>query len=172
MNRNTFKKILLAHKDNIYHHAYYFSGNREDAEDITQDAFIKLWKHRKRVKKESVIPWLLKVTRNLCIDYQRKRRETGFIDSCCEDSLYDRDPGPEQCAVDKDALATVMRVMDQLPEVLKSILIMRDIQDFKYSDIAVAMDIPLNSVKVYLHRGRKLLMKKLNSLKNELTIGV
>lgn len=172
MNRNAFKKILLKHKDVIYNHAYYFSGNREDAEDITQDAFIKLWKHRKRVKNDSVIPWLLKVTRNLCIDYQRKRRETSIIDVCCEDTLFDRDPGPEQCVVDKDALANVMRVIDQLPEVLKSILIMRDIQDFKYSDIAVAMDMPLNSVKVYLHRGRKLLMKKLNSLKSELTIGV
>ena len=167
MRQTKFKKIVNVHKDLIYSQAYYFTGNKEDAEDISQEVLIKLWHHFKGLKKNAVKAWLLTVTRNLCIDYNRKKREILLDDSKDEsenivwETLADPQSNPEKEAINSDLLENITRIINKLPEKMRSIVIMRDIQDLQYSLIAEIMDLPLNSVKVNLHRGRKLLSEKL-----------
>ncbi len=166
MKKTHFKKTALKYKDLVYSQAYYFTNNREDAEDITQEVLMKLWRHIEKIERSYVKAWLLRVTRNLCIDYSRRKKEHSLEYQSMESDgeqlseLIDPKTNPEMDAVNKDSLETVLKMVNQLPEKMRSIIIMRDIQDLSYNLIAEAMDLPINSVKVYLHRGRKYLMKK------------
>ena len=161
MKRLQFKNIVADNKNLIYNQALYFTANREDAEDITQEVLIKLWHNMDKIKRNSLKAWVLKVTRNLSIDYSRRRKEQPLENK--NDLLIDLQANPEKEAINADLMEKIMRVINQLPEKMRSIVIMRDIQDLKYRVIAETMKLPLNSVKVYLHRGRKLLLKNLSN---------
>ena len=69
-----YKKLVNENKDLVYNQAYYYTGSREDAEDITQEVFIRLWDRMDEVKPGIRKFWILRVTKNLCIDYQRKKK--------------------------------------------------------------------------------------------------
>lgn len=176
MGQNQFINIVNDYKDLIYNQAYYFTNNKQDAEDITQDVFIKLWHNLPEIKKRFIKSWIIKVARNTCIDFIRKKKENISIiqdndeeDIPFEEILIDIRPNPEQKAISNEINENVTRLISLLPDKMRSIIIMKDIQDLKYDFIAQTMDLPLNSVKVYLHRGRKLLLKYfLSRFKDEL----
>lgn len=173
MKKTHFKKTALKYKDLVYSQAYYFINNREDAEDITQEVMMKLWRQIENIERSYVKAWLLRVTRNLCIDYSRRRRDYSLDDQNMESDgvqiaeLIDPQANPEKEAINRDSLENVLKILNQLPEKMRNIVIMRDIQDLTYNLIAEAMDLPINSVKVYLHRGRKYLMKKYSDIENQ-----
>jgi RNA polymerase sigma-70 factor (ECF subfamily) len=161
-----FQHMVRQHKDSIYTQAYYFTGNKEDAEDITQEVLLRLWHHLNTVKGKAVKSWLMKVTRNVCIDHSRRHGEQSLsefkpdtqrqIMNRASDCQHD----PEQIMIADDLLQQGLK---QLPENFRHIVIMREIQDHPNSLIAETMDLPLNTVKVYLHRGRKLLAQFLKT---------
>jgi len=168
MKKNLFKKNVAQYKDLIFSQAYYFTGNADDAADVTQDVLLKLWNFQERLGPDSVKSWLLKVTRNMCIDRSRRHNETAAsrlsYDAEEQQSLLDPasdDLNPEQMAIEMDLKNKLFLAIQKLPPKIKDVIIMREIHDQKYEDIAAAMDIPLNSVKVYLHRGRKMLFNYL-----------
>lgn len=169
MKKIRFKKLINKYKNLVYNQAFYFTSNHEDAEDISQEVFLKLWNHLDSVKTATAKSWLLKVTRNACIDYSRKKREQSFTEISdnqgneLEKLLLDQtNLNPEIQAIQNNLMDNIEKVLNQLPEKIRSIVIMRDIQDQQYEIIAKTMDIPLNTVKVYLHRGRKFLSEYIN----------
>ncbi|MFZ5517860.1 MAG: RNA polymerase sigma factor [Candidatus Zhuqueibacterota bacterium] len=168
MKKNLFNKNVAQYKDLIFSQAYYFTGNTDDAADVTQDVLLKLWNYQERIEPNAVKSWLLKVTRNLCIDLSRRRNELPAsrlgANADEQESLLDQAPdetNPEQIAIQMDLKDKLFQAIQTLPPKIKDAIIMREIHDQKYEDIAAAMDIPVNSVKVYLHRGRKMLFKYL-----------
>jgi len=168
MKKTKFKIYVSQYKDLIYSQAYYFTKNTEDAQDITQDVLIKLWHYLDNIPRKSAKAWLLKVTKNLCIDHSRRKMElaSSEITGSSEGEqfkLKQQDYGlnPEQETINMDSKDKIMRAINKLPEKIRNIIIMREIQDLKYDDIAAALEIPINSVKVYLHRGRRLLLEEL-----------
>lgn len=168
MKQTQFKIYVAQFKDQIYSQAYYFTGNSEDARDITQDVLIKLWHHVDKISQPSLKSWLLTVTKNLCIDFSRKKREVTAAVLSGEsseetfqfDSLSDA-ANPEHELLRQDAQRLLLAAIHRLPEQIKNVIILREIQDQKYEDIAQILELPLNSVKVYLHRGRKMLFEYL-----------
>ena len=134
---------------------------------------MKLWRHIIKIDGSFVKAWLLRVTRNLCIDYGRRRKEhsleeqSALSDRIAVSELIDPHANPEADAIHKDSLENVLKLVNQLPEKMRSIVIMRDIHDLTYNLIAEAMDMPVNSVKVYLHRGRKQLMQKYSDYESQ-----
>ena len=86
MRNMKFKKIVREYKNLVYNQAWYFTGNSDDAADITQDVLLKLWNHLDRVKISSAKSWLLKVTRNVCVDFSRKKREQCFSEFEADES--------------------------------------------------------------------------------------
>lgn len=160
MNRRHFPKLAQQHQVLVYNQAYYFTGNREDAEDITQDVLLKFWHHLDTLEHQAVKAWLLKVTRHACIDHCRRAREVSLSEFEPEQQqqmlnrLSDPDSTPEQITISTDVLR---QGIQQLPEQFRSIVILREIQDLPYALIADTMELPVNTVKVYLHRGRALL---------------
>jgi len=168
MKKTLFKKNVAQFKDLIYSQAYYFTGNSEDAADITQEVLLKLWNYLERIQQNAVKSWLLKVTRNQCIDYSRRKRElaVSFVAHNSEENEYplnrmDEGLNPEQNAINQDLKDKISFAIHKLPPKIKNVIILREIHDLKYEDIASSMEIPTNSVKAYLHRGRKLLFKYL-----------
>jgi RNA polymerase sigma-70 factor (ECF subfamily) len=163
MNMKTlrFQHVVQQHKDLGDNQAYYFTGNKEDAEeDITQEVLLKLWRHLDAVKGRAVKSWLMKVTRNVCIDHSRKHREQSLseFESDTQRQIMNRasdcQDDPEQITISDDLLQQGLK---QLPEHFRHIVIMREIQDHPYHLIAETMGLPLNTVKVYLHRGQFIL---------------
>lgn len=168
MKKTQFKKHVARYKDLVYSQAYYFTGNAEDAADITQEVLLKLWHNMDKISSASMKCWLLKVTRNLCIDYSRRKKELAFSlitnqsdDGEFELSCVDDGMNPEQDVINMDLKDQILNAIQKLPPKIKNVIIMREINDLKYEDIASSMDIPINSVKAYLHRGRKLLFNYL-----------
>ena len=165
MKKTQFKKLVARYKDIVYSHAYYFTGNNDDAADITQEVLLKLWHHLDKIAPGAMKSWLLKVTRNLCIDCSRQKREIAFStmtnSAKFELEQIDASLNPEEETINIDAKDRILNAIQKLPPKIKDVIIMREIHDLKYEDIAASMDIPINSVKAYLHRGRKLLVNYL-----------
>ena len=105
------------------------------------------------------------MTRNLCIDYSRRKKVQYFDENeyqnSISDTIIDDEANPEKQLIKDDLKENIERAINLLPEKIRSIIIMREIQDLKYELIAETTGLPLNSVKVYIHRGRRLLFKNL-----------
>ena len=145
-----FRRLCQEHRDRIYTFAFYYMGNREDAEDITQEVLFRLWHHGLRMDDESAAAWLTRVARNACLDALRQRSRYRSVVST-------QDPEPVLAveADDVDLRRQLEAALTRLESPLREIVIMREIQGLSYREISQSLKLPLNTVKVYLHRGRR-----------------
>lgn len=164
VNLLQYERQVHRHQDRVYGFARYLLGDPEEARDVTQEVLLRLWHHREAVEEDRLTGWLLRVTRNACIDALRKRRTYQDLvraDAERVGQAASRTPDPEaatEAALFREALERALR---QLPEPQRSIVILREIQDCTYEQISEALALPLNTVKVYLHRARKALRNQL-----------
>jgi len=150
--------------------------NRMDADDVTQEVLIRLWKNLDNFNLNAAGAYIMKMTHNLCIDYLRRRnisvnREIE-IDSVFEETYQNADDvkNPENIIRQENLNKKLKGAIENLPENLKSIFIMYQMQGMKYKEISIVLDIPINSVKVYLMRARIKLQKELKEFKDEVPI--
>ena len=161
-----FQKLVDRHRNRIYTYSSYFLGDRDEAEDVTQEVLLRLWNHWEHIEAERVGPWLIHVTRNACIDVVRKRstyRALVSVDPDGETTARAPSDGPDPTAAAESAefYRHLERALREIAEPYRSIVILREIQDLKYEEISEALDMPLNTIKVYLHRGRRKLRDQL-----------
>ncbi len=166
---NGFEATVERHQRKVYTFARYYLGQAEEAEDITQEVFLKLWHNRRLVDVEGTRAWLLKVTRNACFDRLRRRQTAAkvFAEDTEEETarrVSTADPDPEARAAAADFRRHLQSALEQLTDPMKSIVILREIQGLKYDEIAGALGVPLNTVRVYLHRGRRRLRQQLKEV--------
>ena len=168
---SAFDKTAARHRNRIFTFACYCLGNREEAEDVTQEVLIRLWKNLDSLEEPRLVPWLIHVTRNACIDTMRRRRTYRAL--VAEDPegeamlrVPSRTPGPGVLAEASDFRTQVENALKELAEPYRSVVILREIQDLKYEEISAALGLPLNTVKVYLHRGRRRLRERLREFAN------
>jgi len=155
------------YKDAIYNYAYYFSGSREDAEDLTQETLIKIWRNLDTLRDHPSRRWIMKVTRNHCIEWARasKSRSGGTIS-------FDADQGTAAIsphhiiknAEREDLKKKIESAVAGLPAHLRETIILREIQEMKYEEISQALEVPINTVKAHIHRGRRLLREQLSAV--------
>lgn len=165
--RSAFELMVEQHRHRVMGYASYFMKDRVLAEDVTQEVFVRLWDHRDEIDEARAPAWLIRVTRNVCIDTLRRQQLRRGLFSDDFDELSDSGaimPSPEEDAESNDFQVHLKRCLDRLPEPYRSIVILREIQDHKYEEIGDALDLPLNTVKVYLHRARKMLRQQLNEV--------
>lgn len=137
------------------------------AADVTQDVFIKLWENGSEMDVTRVLSWLLKVARNACIDQIRKRKVRFAITESADfslDSISSETHLPDAIASNAIFDVRLKKALHAIGEPFQSIIILREMQDYKYEEIAEMLDLPLNTVKVYLHRARKALREKLKTI--------
>ena len=150
----------------VFSFAYYYLGNRQEAEDVTQDVLMRFWRHFHDLEEEIVPKWLNRVTKNRSFDFLRsrtRRRRVVSEDAGDVVSLFAEsdDSGPHH-AMEQDAMRDrVRRAVLGLPEPYRSAIIFREILELPYRQTADALEIPLNTAKVHVHRGRRLLRDRL-----------
>lgn len=164
-----FEAVVSQQQRRVHSFARYLLGQTEEAEDVTQEVFLKLWQSFDKIELETVGGWLLRVTRNACYDRLRKRQTLSRIlavesePESVERSASDI-PGPAHYAEAADFRRHLLTALRQLGEPYASVLILREIQGLPYSDICAALEIPLSTVKITLHRGRKRLRQQLGEI--------
>ena len=171
MTEDKFLKLVNEHKVQIYRHALYLLGNQEDAEDITQETFIKAWENRAKLRMKTVRSWLLKCSQNLCFNLLKQRRfqepltkgderelETLFHKYTCRSH-----PSPDEIVIKQELKELVHRAIGKLPPEMRSVVIMRELEGMSFKEIAEVLEQPEGTVKSNVFRARKKLRELLRS---------
>ncbi|MEQ8953754.1 MAG: sigma-70 family RNA polymerase sigma factor [Gammaproteobacteria bacterium] len=151
-----YRQAIDQHRQRVFSFAHYSLRAREDAEDVTQEVFIKLWQHWRKVDHDKLGAWLMRVARNAVIDHVRKQKGgRDNLDQYAE--VEQQAEHPDQTReLDRELFkAHLQHAIRSLDDPFRSILVMRDIQGLSYSDIQASLDLSESQVKVYLHRGRR-----------------
>ncbi|PSQ95400.1 MAG: sigma-70 family RNA polymerase sigma factor [Bacteroidetes bacterium SW_11_64_17] len=163
---STFEHKVDVHEDRVYRIARSYVNDDATAQDVTQEVLVKLWKHQDNLKEDGLMAWLSTVTRNACIDTLRarqRRRKTVQFDSDGVDRAESPDRTPDRHAEMEDLRDHVLDALSRVDAPYRRVVALRELQGLKYKEIAETLDMPLNTVKVYLHRGRKKLQAELDS---------
>jgi len=169
-DRSAFGQLVDLYKDKIFHLAYRMTGSRQEAEDIVQETFMRVYanldKYDSRWKFST---WIFRIGNNLCIDRLRKRRPTWSLDAENPDAdgvdgyamLPTNDASPEDRMVLSEMQKNVRDAIAQLPDKYRSVVVLRYLQDLSLNEIADILELPVSTVKTRLHRGRESLRRKL-----------
>ncbi len=170
MNRD-FRRLADEYGGRVFTFALHSLRSREDAEDVTQELLIRLWNHRDTIDPARTHAWVMRVARNLVIDASRRRRARAvvFADGTdAEAAARVVADAPRADAAERDELcARLETAVAALDEPYRTVVIMREIQSYSYNEIAEALEMPLGTVKVYLHRARRKLREHIRRELND-----
>src|SRR5438445_1608684 len=161
--------IVKQHWRKVFNVAYKFVGKHDEAEDLTQDIFLKIFKSLDTFdRRANFQTWLISVSRNLCIDHYRSvRKERETIDrdvDANELAPAARDEGPIAVLEQRDRVALLRQALAALPDTLRTAVLMRDIQELSYQEIADKLRLPEGTVKSRINRGRTELARQIRKL--------
>jgi RNA polymerase sigma-70 factor (ECF subfamily) len=161
----TFRTYYRQYADLVFTHARYCLHNSAEAEDVMQDVFTRLWEHIADVREDGVRAWLLTLTHRRCIDVirNRKSRVTESNGGESPDEAAARQPDTDQLEAwleHRDLLDRVHTQLAALPTDQRSVILLRCREGFSYAEIAEALSLSIDNVKVLLHRGRKTLRRR------------
>ena len=171
-NTDAFEELLLAHQTNVYNLALKMTGNQTDAEDVTQEAFFKAFRLLKGFRGDSRFSvWLYRITYNQCLDFLRKRKRNQAMSLSQFDDegdnfvleIPDVRELPENAAIRRELGKAINKTINELDQNYREIIVMREIADMSYSDIAKTLNINEGTVKSRLSRARKNLANSLFS---------
>jgi len=161
-----FKVLCQRHRDEIYRYARALLANRADAEDASQEVLLRLWNHLPRLNPFNLRAWLLRTTHHYCLDQIRRRSKFAEPMLADDEILAERPDelavNPSFAAESASRLLQAQRALAQLPENLRSVFILYEVNGLRYREIAETLEIPVNSVKVYLLRARQRLSKTIH----------
>jgi RNA polymerase sigma-70 factor (ECF subfamily) len=173
-------ELVRAHHRRVYGLCYRFTGNPTDAEDLTQDVFLKIYSNLATfdTTRGSLQVWITTMTRNLLIDNFRRTRNlraTGSLDEGWEsseelspvDRLTSQSVSPHESAAQKELAKMVQQALAKVSVELREAVILRDLQDLDYKEIAQVLGIPEGTVKSRISRGRAELARLLERNKRE-----
>jgi len=173
-------ELVKAHHRRVYALCYRFTGSGTDAEDLTQDVFLKIYSnlHSFDVTRGSLQVWITTLTRNLLVDHFRRSknlRATGSLDEGWDetgelrpiDRLEAKGPSQHDVATRRELEKMVQGALAQVSPELREAVILRDLQDMDYKEIAQVLSIPEGTVKSRISRGRAELARLLERNKRE-----
>ena len=167
----------------IYNICYRFTGSPDDAQDLTQEVFIKVYRTLSSydVEKGSFQTWVTTMTRNLLVDHFRRSKQDRATDSLEEPLASDNDglslvgqiedaaPSPDQRLLTREKQKMVHAALQKLSPELREAVILRDLQDMDYREIALALKVPEGTVKSRINRGRTELGRLLSRTYRQVT---
>ena len=153
-----YRQWVKEYQDQAWTVARYILKDAQEAEDATQEAFVKLWNNQDSIDPDRVKAWLMKVTRNGCLDRLRRRRTNVEFD---ESYMAGEVSGPMQDVSANEAREWLKRAIGSLKEPYRSLVVLRDVNQHSYEEVAGMLELNLAQVKTYLHRARKQLREQL-----------
>ena len=154
-----YRQWVKEYQNQAWTVARYILKDEQEAEDATQEAFVKLWNRQDQIDPERVRPWLMKVTRNGCLDRLRRRRVNVEFDESY--MAGEEVSGPMQGAAATETGVWLKRAIAGLKEPYRSLVVLRDVNQHSYEEVAGMLELNLAQVKTYLHRARKQLREQL-----------
>ena len=151
----SWDEIVRDHSARVYRLAYRLTGNQHDAEDLTQDVFVRVFRSLSSYTPGTFEGWLHRITTNLFLDLVRRRARIRF-DALPEDAerLASPDRGPAQTYDDTHFDADVQRALDALPPDFRAAVVLCDLEGLSYEEIAATLDVKIGTVRSRIHRGR------------------
>ncbi|MBC7326829.1 sigma-70 family RNA polymerase sigma factor [bacterium] len=143
------EEIFVNFKNMVFNICYRMSGKREDAEDWTQETFLRAFSALKSFRGDSSLStWLYRIAVNVCLSHLREKQPTSSLEEV--DYKLGGDDEPED-----DLSEEVQTVLSRMPPFYRTLLILRYFEDLSYNEISQIMKMPLSNVKIALHRARK-----------------
>jgi RNA polymerase sigma-70 factor (ECF subfamily) len=167
--KRRFQALVLPHLDDAVNLAGWLAGSRADGEDIVQEAVLRAYKYFDRFTGERARPWLLAIVRNTCTTWLQKNRPRHLVlvaDSRETDQLSTAQeaptaPSPEAQSVQRELGREIDRAVAALPPEFREVILLREVEELAYKEIAAVLDVPIGTVMSRLARGRKLLQARL-----------
>jgi len=150
--------VVSEQSGNLFGYAIKFLRNREDAKDIVQDVFEKLWQNRKNVEVSKAKSWMFTTAHNTMINFSNKKGRIYLTD---EMQAFDKGIAPVNSF---ESNQVVDRAVSILPPIQKSVILLRDLEGYSYREIGSILELSDAQVKVYLFRARKKIKKQLKGL--------
>jgi RNA polymerase sigma-70 factor (ECF subfamily) len=168
-DEQAFRELMGRYMRQIFNFARQYSKTNEDAEDITQDTFLKVWKYIGRYAEGRPFkPWLYTIARNTALDFLKKKRSASFSelgdienDLPFADTVTDTGPLPDELFADAAMVEKLSEVMDDIHPDHRAILVMHYHEDMTFDEISVIINKPMNTVKSWHRRALIRLREKL-----------
>ena len=156
-----FELLAMPHLDAAFNLARWLTGNTADAEDVVQDAYLRAFRYLDTFRGNNFRVWLLTIVRNSFLDWLKDNRSGRqmFQPVSADQDWTDPAPSAETMLLDRVDAETLGRLMVRLPSEYREVLILREIEDFSYKDIAAVTGIPAGTVMSRLSRARVALRK-------------
>ena len=169
-DQDAWETIVGLYRRKVFNVAYKFVGRHDEAEELTQDVFVKLFKSLRTFdRRANFSTWLISVSRNLCIDHYRSvRRERESINHDVDVVTLARPGGsdtPLAMLERRDRVAILRGALDRLSPSLRAAIVLRDIQELSYQEIAERLGVPEGTVKSRINRGRTELARQIVRLR-------
>lgn len=169
-----FSVIVSRYEKRVFNLAYRYTGDRQEAEDLSQEIFLRIFRALKTFRGDALFStWLYRVATNVCLDALRRKKnrpepvleqplatESGDV----EKELVSPDLGPDHQVEMAESLEIIRKEIAQLQEPFRTAIILRDLQDLSYEEIAEVLNVSQGTVKSRLHRARAMLRKRLLDL--------
>ncbi len=163
-----WEEIVQRYNRRIYNICYRFAGSGDDAQDLTQEVFIKMFRTLSSydVERGAFMTWVTTITRNLLVDHFRKSKQDRITDSLdaapsehedampLSEKIEDSSPSADASVQGRETREMVHRALQKLSPELREAVILRDLQDMDYKDIAAVLKVPEGTVKSRINRGR------------------
>ena len=162
--RARFETQVMPYLDAAYRFARWLSRSSDDADDLVQDAILRAFRGFDSLRGSNVKAWLLTIIRNCHSTSLQQHKRGGLVslpedDEAQDQALIAEGPGPESMTIQADERRSLDRVMQLLPDEYREILILREIEDMDYREIAQVTDVPIGTVMSRLARARAALKK-------------
>ena len=158
----SWDQVVRTHSARVYRLAYRLTGNRHDAEDLTQEVFVRVFRSLSSYTPGTFEGWLHRITTNLFLDMVRRKARIRF-DALPDDAerLPGKDPGPAQVYDDTHFDDDVQSALDALPPDFRAAVVLCDLEGLSYEEIAATLGIKIGTVRSRIHRGRSQLREAL-----------
>jgi RNA polymerase sigma-70 factor, ECF subfamily len=169
-DQDAYGEIVELYKDKVYQISYRMLGNRHEAEDIAQEAFIRAFINIHSFNIDlKFSTWLFRIATNLCIDRIRKKKPDYYLDAEVAGTdglnMYSQIPSktdmPEKEVESLELEETIQREILKLPEKYRTVIVLKYIEELSLIEISKTLNLPIGTVKTRIHRGREALRKQL-----------
>lgn len=168
---DAFAELVARYQDRIYNYAYRMTGSREDAQDLAQETFIRVYTHLDRFRvEERFSPWIYRITTNLCLNHlKRRRRNVSLLPDSAD---VDGPALPDSALEASEERLILQQAIMGLPEHYRAVILLRHVEELSYEEIAQVTELPLGTVKTRLFRARELLQHQLRDYRRGADYGL